>query len=54
MNIHCAIRKNLSCIATRVFSGRLLHDVAFSKKLLWFEKTKVITLKMQLDAVNAR
>jgi len=33
---------------------RLLHAVAFSKKLPWFEQIKVITLKTQLHAVNAR
>jgi len=32
---------------------RLLHAVAFSKKLHWLTQTKVITLKMQLHAVNA-
>jgi len=30
-----------------------LRAVAFSKKLPWFEPTKVITLKTQLHAVNA-
>ncbi len=45
---------NLSCVATRIFSMRLLHAVAFSKKLSWFEPTNVITLKTQLHAVNAR
>jgi len=33
---------------------RLLHVVAFSKKLPWLAQTKVITLKTQLHAVNAR
>jgi len=33
---------------------RLLHVVAFSKKLRWLAQTKVITLKTQLHAVNAR
>jgi len=33
---------------------RLLHAVAFSKKLPWFEPTKVISLKTQPHAVNAR
>jgi len=28
--------------------------VAFSKKLCWLAQTKVITLKTQLHAVNAR
>jgi len=32
---------------------RLLHAVAFSKKLRWLEPIKVITLKMQTHAVNA-
>jgi len=32
---------------------RLLHAVAFSKKLRWLTQTKVITLKTQLHAVNA-
>jgi len=33
---------------------RILHAVAFSKYLRWLAKTKVITLKTQLHAVNAR
>jgi len=33
---------------------RLLHVVAFSKKLSWLAQTKVITLKTRLHAVNAR
>jgi len=33
---------------------RLLHVVAFSKKLHWLAQTKVITLKTQLHAVNKR
>jgi len=45
---------HLSCIATRVFSMRLLHAVAFSKKLHWLAQTKEITLKTQPQAVNAR
>jgi len=32
---------------------RLLHAVAFSKKLRWLAQTKVISLKTQLHAVNA-
>jgi len=44
---------NLSCVATVVFSVRFLHAIAFSKKLPWFEPTNVISLKMQLHAVNA-
>jgi len=32
---------------------RLLHVVAFSKKLSWLAQTKVIILKTQLHAVNA-
>jgi len=42
----------LSCVATVVFSVRLLHAIAFSKKLRWFEPTKVITLKTQTLAVH--
>ncbi len=45
---------NLSCVATSVLRMRLLHVVAFSKKLQWWAQTKVITLKTQLHAVNAR
>jgi hypothetical protein len=30
---------------------RLLHEVAFSKKLSWLAQTKVNTLKKQLHAV---
>jgi hypothetical protein len=45
--------ENLSCVATSVFRMRLLHVVAFSKKLRWLAQTKVITLKTQLYAVNA-
>jgi len=33
---------------------RLLHAVAFSKKLRWLAQTKVITLKTQPRTVNAR
>ncbi len=43
----------LSCIATSVLRMRLLHVVEFSKKLRWLAQTKVITLKMQLHAINA-
>jgi len=43
----------LSCVATIVLRMRLLHVVAFSKKLRWLDQTKVITLKTQLHAVNA-
>jgi len=32
---------------------RLLHVVAFSKKLRWLAQTKTITLKTQLHAINA-
>jgi len=32
---------------------RLLHAVAFSKKLRWLTQTKVITLKTKPHAVNA-
>jgi len=42
-----------SCVATAVFSVRLLHAVAFSKKLPWLAQTKVISLKTQPHAVNA-
>jgi len=34
-------------------SHAFLHVVAFSKKLHWLAQTKVISLKMQLHAVNA-
>ncbi len=44
----------LSCVATCVFCLSLLDVVAFSKKLRWFAQTKVISLKTQLHAVNAR
>jgi len=44
----------LSCVATSVLRLRLLHVVAFSKKLRWLAQTKIITLKTQLHAVNAR
>jgi len=33
---------------------RLLHTVVFSKKLLWLAQAKVIKLKTQRHAVNAR
>jgi hypothetical protein len=45
---------NLSCVATSVLRMRLLHAVAFSKKLHWLAQTKVISLKTQLHEVNAR
>jgi hypothetical protein len=44
----------LSCVATSVLRMRLLHVVAFSKKLRWLAQTKAITLKTQPHAVNAR
>jgi len=44
---------SLSCVATVVLRMRLLHAVAFSKKLSWFEPTNVITLKTLSHAVNA-
>jgi len=44
---------NSSCVATSVLRMRLLHGVAFSKKLRWLAQTKVISLKAQLHAVNA-
>jgi len=44
----------LSCVATVVLRMRLLHFVACSKQLCWLAQTKVITLKTQLHAVNAR
>jgi hypothetical protein len=44
----------LSRVATVVFNVRLLHAVVFSKQLRWLEPTKVITLKTQTHAVNAR
>jgi len=43
----------LSCVATRIFSVRLLLAVAFSKLFPRFEPTNVIALKTQLQAVNA-
>jgi len=43
---------NLRWVATVVFDLRLLHAVAFSKKLPRFEPTKVISLKTQPHAVN--
>jgi len=43
-----------SCVATSVLRMHLLHAVAFSKKLRWLAQIKVITLKTQLHAVNAR
>jgi len=46
--------RTLSCVAIRVYSVRLLYVVSFSKKLRWLAKTKVISLKMQQHAVNAR
>ncbi len=42
------------CVATRVFSVHLLHAVAFSNQLHWFEPNNVIILKMKLHTVNAR
>jgi len=45
---------DLSWVATVVFNVRLLHAIALSKKLRWLAQTKVITLKTQLLAVNAR
>jgi len=45
---------DLSRIATRIFSVCLMHAIASSKKLCWLVQTKVITLKMQPHAVNAR
>jgi len=54
--MRCKIVYYLKCInkATSVLRMRLLHVVAFSKKLRWLAQTKVITLKTQLHAVNAR
>jgi hypothetical protein len=43
----------LSWVATAVFNVRLLHAVAFSKQLPWFEPTNVGSLKTQPHAVNA-
>ncbi len=45
---------NLSGVATSVLRMRLLHEVAFSKKLPWLAQTKVITSKTKAHAVNAR
>jgi len=44
----------LSCVATSVLRMRLLHAVAFSKKLRWLAQTKVITSKTKTHAENAR
>jgi len=44
----------LSRVATSVLCMRLLHVAAFSKKLRWLAQTKIISLKTQLHAVNAR
>jgi len=38
----------------RAFKHALLHTVVFSKELRWMVQTKIITLKTQLHAVNAR
>ncbi len=43
----------LSCVATSVLRMRLLHVVAFSKKLRWLAQTKVFFSKTQVHAVNA-
>jgi len=48
------LNTGLSFVATVVFSVRLLHAVVFSNKLPWFEPTKLITLKTQTHAANAR
>ncbi len=42
-----------STVATVVFNMRLLHAVAFSNQLPWFEPTNAIYLKTQPHAVNA-
>ncbi len=47
-------KNNLSCVATSVLRMRLLHAVAFSKKLRWLAQKMVITLKTLMHAVNAR
>ena len=44
----------LGLVATRVFNVHLLNVVVFSKKILWFAQTNVITLKTQTHEVNAR
>ncbi len=44
----------LNCVSTSVLRMRLLHVVAFSKKLRWLAQIKGFTLKTQLDAVKAR
>ncbi len=41
-------------VETVVFSVRLLHAVAFSKKLRWLAQTKVITLKTLLCSKRMR
>ncbi len=40
-----SVECTLSYVATSVLRMRLLHVVAFSKKLRWLAKTKVISLK---------
>jgi len=53
--IHAEIEKGkstLSYVATSVLRMRLLHAVAFSKKLLWFE-SNISSLRTQPNAVNA-
>ncbi len=47
-------KDGLSCVATSVLRMRLLHAVAFSKKLPWLSHTKVISSKTKTHAVNAR
>jgi hypothetical protein len=43
-----------SYVVTVVFDMRSLHAFAFSKLFPWLAQIRVITLKMQLHAVNAR
>ena len=49
----CGMKNVLRLVATLVFNMRLLHAIAFSKKLLWLAQTNVISFKTQTHAVNA-
>ena len=44
--------RTLRLVATRGFNMRLLHAIAFLKKLLWLAQTIVITQKTQTHSVN--
>ncbi len=43
-----------ACLKPLIYSMHLLHVVVFEKKFCWLAQTKVITLKMQPQAVNTR